>query len=59
MVSGSLELLEIMEKAIDSACSILVGIKNRSLLIGTTGGIRFLFVLISGSPELSSTDLRD
>ena len=59
MVSGLLELLETMAKAIDSACSILAGIKSHSLLVGTIGGIRFLFVLISGSLTLSSTDLRD
>ena len=59
MVSGLLELLEIMEKAIDSICSILAGIKSHSLLVGTIGGIRFLFVLRNGSEGLSSTDQVD
>ena len=59
MVSGLLEPLETMEKAIDSACSILAGIKNHSLLVGTTGGISFLPVIPNGSEGLSSTDQVD
>ena len=59
MVSGLLELLEIMVEVIDFVCWTLGDIKNHSLLIGTIGGIRFLFVLRNGSEGLSSTDQVD
>ena len=59
MVTEIQKQLEITAKVIDSACSILVGIKSHSLLIGTTGGISFLPVIRSGSEGLSSTDQVD
>lgn len=47
MVSGLLELLEIMGKREGCVSSILAGIKSLEIRVGTSGGIRFLFVLRS------------
>ena len=51
--------LEIMADREGFASSTPDGIKNHSLLVGMTGGIRFLFVLRDGSLALSSTDQVD
>ena len=59
MVSGLLELLETEGKLTACVNSIPGDTKSRWLLSGTTGGIRFLSVILSGSEGLSSTDQVD
>lgn len=58
MVSGLLELFVMKARVLGFVSSILAGIKNRSLLVGTIDLISFLFAFPSGSEGLSSTDLK-
>nr|DAO05595.1 MAG TPA: hypothetical protein [Caudoviricetes sp.] len=59
MVTEIQKHFEIMAEVIDFVCWTLGDIKSHSLQIGTTGGIRFLSVIRSGSEGLSSTDQVD